>query len=166
ERRSPPSRPQPPLNGSGPLNAETPPSWWRATPRGRCSAPSCFAVRAQSRSSRLSSARWPAPSVGWASPVRPRTAGVGSAMVAWASELLRDAGTRTCHIDWVVRQAFYVWLGYGTLAAPSGVPAPVIRAAGGEHREARPTSPCLVLTGSSLRGDPYATQSDARHVKE
>lgn len=37
---------------------------------------------------------------------------VGSAMVARASELLRDAGTRTCHIDWVVRQAFYVWLGY------------------------------------------------------
>jgi hypothetical protein len=29
-----------------------------------------------------------------------------------ASELLHDAGTRTCHIDRVVRQAFYVRLGY------------------------------------------------------
>ena len=29
-----------------------------------------------------------------------RGAGVGSAMVARASELLRDAGTRACHIGW------------------------------------------------------------------
>lgn len=38
--------------------------------------------------------------------------GIGSAMVARASELLRDAATRRCHIDWVRRQAFYVRLGY------------------------------------------------------
>jgi GNAT superfamily N-acetyltransferase len=38
--------------------------------------------------------------------------GVGSAMVARASELLRDRGTRTCHIGWVVREAFYTRVGY------------------------------------------------------
>jgi beta-N-acetylhexosaminidase len=38
--------------------------------------------------------------------------GIGSAMVVRASELLRDAGTRMCHIDWVRRQAFYIRLGY------------------------------------------------------
>jgi GNAT superfamily N-acetyltransferase len=38
--------------------------------------------------------------------------GVGSAMVARASELLRQAGTRTCHIGWVVRRDFYVRVGY------------------------------------------------------
>jgi GNAT superfamily N-acetyltransferase len=40
-------------------------------------------------------------------------AGVGSAMVARASELLRDAGTRTCHIGWTRRERFYSRLGYG-----------------------------------------------------
>jgi ribosomal protein S18 acetylase RimI-like enzyme len=38
--------------------------------------------------------------------------GVGSAMVAHASELLRRAGTRACHIGWVVRRDFYVRVGY------------------------------------------------------
>ncbi len=38
--------------------------------------------------------------------------GVGSAMVARASELLRDAGTRHCLIDWVVRVDFYRRVGY------------------------------------------------------
>jgi beta-N-acetylhexosaminidase len=38
--------------------------------------------------------------------------GVGSAMVAHASELLRRAGTRACHIGWVVRRHFYVRVGY------------------------------------------------------
>jgi ribosomal protein S18 acetylase RimI-like enzyme len=38
--------------------------------------------------------------------------GIGSAMVARASELLRDAGTRMCHISSVSRQAFYVRVGY------------------------------------------------------
>jgi ribosomal protein S18 acetylase RimI-like enzyme len=38
--------------------------------------------------------------------------GVGSAMVARASELLRLAGTRACHIGWVVRRDFYVRVGY------------------------------------------------------
>lgn len=38
--------------------------------------------------------------------------GIGTAMVARASELLRDAGTRTCLIDWVVRDAFYGRVGY------------------------------------------------------
>jgi beta-N-acetylhexosaminidase len=38
--------------------------------------------------------------------------GVGSAMVARASELLRDAGTHACHIGWTVREDFYGRLGY------------------------------------------------------
>jgi GNAT superfamily N-acetyltransferase len=38
--------------------------------------------------------------------------GVGSAMVARASELLRDAGARLCLIDWVVRVDFYRRVGY------------------------------------------------------
>jgi GNAT superfamily N-acetyltransferase len=41
-----------------------------------------------------------------------RGAGVGSAMVARASELLRDAGTRACHISWTQRERFYTRLGY------------------------------------------------------
>ena len=39
-------------------------------------------------------------------------AGVGSAMVARASELLRDEGTRACHIGWTRRERFYGRLGY------------------------------------------------------
>jgi beta-N-acetylhexosaminidase len=38
--------------------------------------------------------------------------GIGSAMVARASELLRDAGTHVCHIGWTERQDFYGRLGY------------------------------------------------------
>jgi GNAT superfamily N-acetyltransferase len=38
--------------------------------------------------------------------------GVGSAMVARASELLRDAGTRMCHIGWTGREDFYRRVGY------------------------------------------------------
>jgi GNAT superfamily N-acetyltransferase len=38
--------------------------------------------------------------------------GVGSAMVARTSELLRDAGTHACHIGWTVREDFYGRLGY------------------------------------------------------
>jgi mycothiol synthase len=41
-----------------------------------------------------------------------RGAGVGSAMVARASELLRDAGTGVCHIGWTERERFYARLGY------------------------------------------------------
>lgn len=41
-----------------------------------------------------------------------RGAGVGSAMVVRASELLRDAGTRACHIGWTERERFYARLGY------------------------------------------------------
>ena len=41
-----------------------------------------------------------------------RGGGVGSAMVARASELLRDAGTRACHIGWTRRERFYARLGY------------------------------------------------------
>ncbi len=48
--------------------------------------------------------------VGVAAPAR--GAGVGSAMVARASELLRDAGTRACHIGWTRREQFYARLGY------------------------------------------------------
>jgi GNAT superfamily N-acetyltransferase len=38
--------------------------------------------------------------------------GVGSALVAQASELLRDAGARVCLIDWAVRTDFYRRVGY------------------------------------------------------
>jgi predicted N-acetyltransferase YhbS len=38
--------------------------------------------------------------------------GIGSAMVAYASEILRDAGTRVCHIGWAVRDRFYGRVGY------------------------------------------------------
>lgn len=38
--------------------------------------------------------------------------GIGSAMVARASELLRRDGTRVCHIGWTVRRDFYVRVGY------------------------------------------------------
>ena len=48
--------------------------------------------------------------VGVAAPAQ--GAGVGSAMVARASELLRDAGTRACHIGWTRRERFYTRLGY------------------------------------------------------
>jgi mycothiol synthase len=41
-----------------------------------------------------------------------RGAGVGSAMVVRASELLRDAGTGACHIGWVERERFYTRAGY------------------------------------------------------
>jgi beta-N-acetylhexosaminidase len=50
--------------------------------------------------------------VGVAAPAR--GAGVGSAMVARASELLRDAGTRACHIGWTRRERFYTRVGYST----------------------------------------------------
>lgn len=38
--------------------------------------------------------------------------GIGTAMVATASELLHDAGVQACHIGWTVRYAFYGRLGY------------------------------------------------------
>jgi ribosomal protein S18 acetylase RimI-like enzyme len=41
-----------------------------------------------------------------------RGAGVGSAMVARASALLRDAGTGVCHISWTEREWFYRRVGY------------------------------------------------------
>jgi GNAT superfamily N-acetyltransferase len=41
-----------------------------------------------------------------------RNRGVGTALVARACELLRDAGTRTCLIDWTTRESFYGRLGY------------------------------------------------------
>ena len=41
-----------------------------------------------------------------------RGTGVGSAMVARASELLRDGGTGVCHISWTSRERFYTRLGY------------------------------------------------------
>jgi GNAT superfamily N-acetyltransferase len=41
-----------------------------------------------------------------------RGAGVGSAMVAQASELLRGAGTGACHIGWTEREWFYRRAGY------------------------------------------------------
>jgi mycothiol synthase len=38
--------------------------------------------------------------------------GIGTAMVARASEILRDSGTRTCHISWTARESFYTRAGY------------------------------------------------------
>ncbi len=38
--------------------------------------------------------------------------GIGTALVARASEILRDAGTRTCHIGWTTRESFYRRAGY------------------------------------------------------
>jgi beta-N-acetylhexosaminidase len=48
--------------------------------------------------------------VGVAAPAR--GAGIGSAMVARASELLRDGGTGVCHISWTGREWFYRRVGY------------------------------------------------------
>ncbi|HET9896483.1 MAG TPA: GNAT family N-acetyltransferase [Streptosporangiaceae bacterium] len=38
--------------------------------------------------------------------------GIGTALVARASEILRDAGTRNCHIGWATRESFYNHVGY------------------------------------------------------
>lgn len=38
--------------------------------------------------------------------------GIGTALVARASEALRDAGTRNCHIGWTTREFFYRRAGY------------------------------------------------------
>ena len=48
--------------------------------------------------------------VGVAEPVQGR--GIGTALVAGASEILRDAGTRNCHIGWTTRESFYRRAGY------------------------------------------------------
>lgn len=48
--------------------------------------------------------------VGVAAPVQGR--GIGTALVAGASEILRDAGTRNCHIGWTTRESFYRRAGY------------------------------------------------------
>ena len=38
--------------------------------------------------------------------------GIGTALVARASEILRDRGAGTCHISWTVRESFYSRAGY------------------------------------------------------
>jgi ribosomal protein S18 acetylase RimI-like enzyme len=38
--------------------------------------------------------------------------GIGTAMVARASEISRDSGTRICHISWTARESFYTRVGY------------------------------------------------------
>ena len=38
--------------------------------------------------------------------------GIGTALVIRASQLLAQAGTRTCHIGWTTREAFYRRAGY------------------------------------------------------
>lgn len=38
--------------------------------------------------------------------------GIGTALVASGSEILRDRGVRTCHINWTTRASFYESLGY------------------------------------------------------
>jgi ribosomal protein S18 acetylase RimI-like enzyme len=52
--------------------------------------------------------------------------GVGTAMAACASEILRDSGTRTCHISWTARESFYTHAGtsHGAGTACSTAPYP------------------------------------------
>ena len=38
--------------------------------------------------------------------------GIGTALVARASEILRDRGSGTCHISWTVRESFYTRAGF------------------------------------------------------
>jgi predicted N-acetyltransferase YhbS len=38
--------------------------------------------------------------------------GIGTALVVRASEILRDAGVRNCHIGWTTRESFYRRAGY------------------------------------------------------
>ena len=38
--------------------------------------------------------------------------GIGTGMVACASQILRQSGTRTCHIGWTTRESFYRRAGY------------------------------------------------------
>jgi predicted N-acetyltransferase YhbS len=38
--------------------------------------------------------------------------GIGTALVASGSEVLRDRGARVCHISWTTRTSFYESLGY------------------------------------------------------
>jgi predicted N-acetyltransferase YhbS len=38
--------------------------------------------------------------------------GIGTALVARASEILRDRGAGACHIGWTVRESFYTQAGY------------------------------------------------------
>lgn len=38
--------------------------------------------------------------------------GIGTALVVRASQILRDAGTRACHIGWTTRESFYRRAGY------------------------------------------------------
>lgn len=38
--------------------------------------------------------------------------GIGTALVVCASEILRDAGVRNCHIGWTTRESFYRRAGY------------------------------------------------------
>ena len=49
----------------------------------------------------------PPPSAASGSCPRMEGRGVGSALVARASEILRDRGAGTCHIGWTVRESFY-----------------------------------------------------------
>jgi GNAT superfamily N-acetyltransferase len=64
--------------------------------------------------------------VGVAPPLHGR--GIGTALVARASELLRDAGTGNCHISWAARESFYVnvgyrpWQRYRGFRRPTGTP--------------------------------------------
>lgn len=51
--------------------------------------------------------------------------GIGTALVVLASEVLRDAGTRNCHIGWTTRESFYrragyqPWRRYGMFSSPA-----------------------------------------------
>ena len=49
--------------------------------------------------------------------------GIGTALVARASEMLRDRGPGACHIGWTVRESFCTRAGYRRRAAHVLIPA-------------------------------------------
>jgi beta-N-acetylhexosaminidase len=58
------------------------------------------------------SVRLPGLSDAWASHRPWQGHGIGTAMVVHASQILRQAGTRNCHIGWTTRESFYRRAGY------------------------------------------------------
>jgi len=81
--------------------------------------------------------------------------GIGTAMVTRASELLREAGTRVCHIGWTTREAFYARAGY----TPGGTTScPAVRCGNRPKRRARriairfggPAGAMLAVAGGAI----------------
>jgi beta-N-acetylhexosaminidase len=82
--------------------------------------------------------------------------GIGTALVARASEILREAGTRTCHIGWTTRESFYrragyqPWRRYAMFSRPAWPgPAGHIRHSRNDRRFLR--SPSAAHPGSGTR---------------